>query len=128
MLIYKNKASEKYFIHIDDLTDNEALFVLPPDDKDGKVLIKNIEFHLFHEEPEEGEAEIFIDRQLISEKQLEKYKQYRLALAKKFANQAVAIFKDLPSYEKDRIKKEGGKRAEWLKFAEELIEQGWDED
>ncbi|MCK4984617.1 MAG: hypothetical protein KAS40_03805 [Desulfobacterales bacterium] len=72
MIIYKNKASGKYFIHIEDLEDNKALFVLP-DDKDGKVLIKDIKLDLFHDEPEEDDDEVLLKRQLVSKKQLEKY-------------------------------------------------------
>jgi hypothetical protein len=72
MIIYKNKASGKYFIHIEDLEDNKALFVLP-DDKDGKVLIKDIKLDLFHDEPEEDDDEVLLKRQLVSKKQLGKY-------------------------------------------------------
>jgi hypothetical protein len=77
MIIYKNKASGKYFIHLKDLDDKEALFVTPTYN-DGEVRIKNLEFNLFHEESEEDEDEILLERSLISEKQLEKSKQYNL--------------------------------------------------
>ncbi|MCK4984618.1 MAG: hypothetical protein KAS40_03810 [Desulfobacterales bacterium] len=41
----------------------------------------------------------------------------------------VALVKSYSSYEKEIIRKEGGKKAEWLKFVEEkLIKKGWDEE
>lgn len=128
MLIYRNKASGKYFIHIENLTDDEALFVLPIDDKDGKVRIKNLELNLFDEEPDEGEDEVLLERQLISEKQLEKYTQHREAVKTNVLNKMVEYVKSMTLLEKERIRKESGEAAEWLQLAEELIEQGWNEE
>jgi hypothetical protein len=127
MIIYKNKASGKYFIHLKDLDDNEALFVTPTYG-DGKVRIKNLEFNLFHEESEEDEDEIFLKRSLINEKQLEKFKQYNEDVETYKVGKIIAFFKRMPSYKKERIRKEGGEMAEVLKLVEELIGQGWDEE
>jgi hypothetical protein len=128
MIIYRNRASGKYFIHIKDLTEDEALFVLPVDDKDGKSRIKSLELELFDEAPEEGEDKVLLEKRLISEKQLEKYKQHREAVETSLKDQIVEITKLMTSFEKDKIKKKGGIRAKVLELGEELIENGWDEE
>ena len=128
MIIYRNKASGKYFIHIKDLTEDEALFVLPADDKDSKARIINLELDLFEEEPKEGEDKVFIENRLISEKQLEKYKQHQEAVETTLIGQLIEIIKQMPSYEKNKIRKKGGIKAKMLELGEELIEKGWDEE
>ncbi len=71
MEIYKNKSSGKYFIYIEDTDINDrALFVSP----EAKVL--TIQFNLFVDDPEEGQEKDLLSEGLITQAQLESYRQY----------------------------------------------------
>lgn len=69
MKIYKNKASGKYFIFINNSGQDEALFVTP------SCEIKSINKGLLSERLREDESD-FISKNLISKEQVERYTQY----------------------------------------------------
>ncbi|MGD9307159.1 MAG: hypothetical protein PVF79_23045 [Desulfobacterales bacterium] len=69
MDIYKNKASGKYFIHIEDIENGEALFVTPSGE------LKFLELSLFEiQEPVDEDS--LLRRGLITQLQVERYNKY----------------------------------------------------
>jgi hypothetical protein len=69
MDIFKNKASSKYFIHIEDIESGEALFVTPDGD------LKVLELSLF-ESQEPVDEDSLLRRGLITQLQVERYNNY----------------------------------------------------
>ena len=69
MDIFKNKASSKYFIHIEDIESGEALFVTPDGD------LKVLELSLF-ESQEPVDEDSLLSRGLITQLQVERYNKY----------------------------------------------------
>ena len=69
MDIYKNKASGKYFIHVEDTNQGKALFITPQGE------IKSLELSLF-ESLESMDEDCFLQRGLISQLQAERYHKY----------------------------------------------------
>jgi hypothetical protein len=69
MDILKNKASGKYFIHIEDMEDGSALFVTPLGE------LKVLELSLF-ERHEPVDEESFLRRGLITQHQVGRYHKY----------------------------------------------------
>jgi hypothetical protein len=69
MDIFKNKASGKYFIHIEDLENGEALFVTPLGE------IKILELSLF-ESQEHVDEDSLLRQGLITQLQAERYHKY----------------------------------------------------
>ena len=69
MDIFKNKASGKYFIHIEDMETGGALFVTPLGE------LKVLELSLF-ESQEPVDEESFLRRGLITQLQVERYHKY----------------------------------------------------
>jgi hypothetical protein len=69
MDIFKNKASGKYFIHIEDIENGEALFVTPLGE------LKFLELSLF-ESQEPVDEDSLLRRGLITQLQVERYNKY----------------------------------------------------
>ena len=69
MDIYKNKASGKYFIHVEDTEKGKAIFITPQGE------IKTLELSLF-EILESMDEDCFLKRGLISQIQVERYHKY----------------------------------------------------
>jgi hypothetical protein len=69
MDIFKNKASGKYFIHIEDIENRQALFVTPMGE------LKILELSLFKSQ-EPVDEDSFLKRGLITQLQVEKYHKY----------------------------------------------------
>jgi hypothetical protein len=69
MDIFKNKASSKYFIHIEDIESGEALFVTPDGD------LKVLELSLF-ESQEPVDEDSLLRRGLVTQLQVERYNNY----------------------------------------------------
>jgi hypothetical protein len=69
MDIFKNKVSGKYFIHIEDIENEEALFVTPLGE------LKVLELSLF-ESQEPVDEDSFLRRGLITQLQVERYHKY----------------------------------------------------
>ena len=69
MDIYKNKASGKYFIHVEDTGKGNALFISP------QGVFKSLELSLF-ESQEPREEDYFLRRGLITQRQVEQYHKY----------------------------------------------------
>ncbi len=69
MEIYKNKASGDNFIYIDDSGNHEAIFVTPQNE------IKSLNLSLFIELAD-GDVDYLRSKNLITEAQVERYKQY----------------------------------------------------
>lgn len=76
MLIYKNKASQKFFIFLEDSGNNEGLFVTPP--FSDKVVIHSLKYDLFIDDPIELEEDDELVNELLSIKQIERYKEFRM--------------------------------------------------
>jgi hypothetical protein len=72
MLIYKNMASGKHFIFLNDIGNDEGLFVTPPMGDD-KVIIHSLKYEIFHDDPIElDENDGSID-ELLSSQQIERF-------------------------------------------------------
>ena len=69
MDIFKNKASGRYFIHIEDIEHGEALFVTPVGE------LKVLELSLF-ESQEPVDEDSLLRRGLITQLQIERYYKY----------------------------------------------------
>jgi hypothetical protein len=69
MDIFKNKASGKYFIHIEDIENGVALFVTPLGE------FKILELSLF-ESQEHVDEDSLLGRGLITQLQVERYHKY----------------------------------------------------
>jgi hypothetical protein len=69
MDLYKNKASGKYFIHVEDTEKGKALFISP------QGVFKSLELSLF-ESQEPSEEDYFLRRGLITQLQVERYHKY----------------------------------------------------
>jgi hypothetical protein len=69
MDIFKNKASGKYFIHIEDIENGESLFVTPLGE------LKILEVSLF-ESQEHVDEDSLLRRGLITQLQVERYQKY----------------------------------------------------
>ena len=69
MDIYKNKASEKLFIHVEDVEDGRALFITP------QGALKTLNLNLF-DYLESMDEEHCLRRKLITQLQVERYRQY----------------------------------------------------
>jgi hypothetical protein len=69
MDIFKNKASGKYFIHIEDIENGESLFVTPLGE------LKILEVSLF-ESQEHVDEDSLLRRGLITQLQVERYHKY----------------------------------------------------
>jgi hypothetical protein len=69
MDIFKNKASGKYFIHIEDIETGEALFVTPMGE------LRVLELSLF-ESQEHVDEDSLLRRGLITQLQVERYHKY----------------------------------------------------
>jgi hypothetical protein len=69
MDIYKNKASGKLFIHVEDTDKGKAIFITPQGE------FKSLELSLF-ESQESMDEDCFMQRGLISQIQVERYHKY----------------------------------------------------
>jgi hypothetical protein len=69
MDIFKNKASGKHFIHIEDVENGESLFVTPLGE------LKILEVSLF-ESQEHVDEDSLLRRGLITQLQVERYQKY----------------------------------------------------
>jgi hypothetical protein len=76
MLIYKNRASGKNFIFLDDSGNNEGLFVTPPIHND-EVIIHSLSYDLFFEDPIELEENDDRIKEMLSNKQIVRFKTYK---------------------------------------------------
>ena len=69
MDIYKNKASEKFFIHVEDVDQGRALFITP------QGALKTLNLNLFDYQESMDEAHC-LRRELITQRQVNLYRQY----------------------------------------------------
>jgi len=69
MDIYKNKASGKFFIHVEDVDHSRAFFITP------KGVLKTLNLNLFDYQESMDEAHC-LGRELITQLQVERYRQY----------------------------------------------------
>ena len=69
MDLFKNKASGKYFIHIEDVGNGEALFITPLGD------LKFLELNLFASQ-ESVDEDLYLRRGLVTQLQIERYHKY----------------------------------------------------
>ena len=69
MDLFKNKASGKYFIHIEDVGNGEALFITPLGD------LKFLELNLFASQ-ESVDEDLYLRRGLVTQLQVERYHKY----------------------------------------------------
>jgi len=69
MDIYKNKASEKFFIHVEDVDHGRAFFITPQGD------LKTLNLNLFDYQESMDEAHC-LRRELITQRQVNRYRQY----------------------------------------------------
>jgi len=69
MDLFKNKASGKYFIHIEEFGNGEALCITPLGD------LKFLELNLF-ESQESVDEDLYLRRGLVSQLQVERYHKY----------------------------------------------------
>ncbi len=106
MEIYKLKTSGKYFIYLEDIGMNEALFVNPI------CKIFALSFSNFPENPEEGTADHLISKNLITPEQAERFKQYRQDRSAENREKIVEIFESLSSSEKKSLIEEFEKMVE----------------
>lgn len=116
MEIYKNKASGKYFIYIEEVNDNKGLFVTPPDEE-GNARVISLEFELFDDDPPEDNAEKLLADGIIEEEQIKKYHEYKEGNSKEDKEWLDSIMKEIeegkwPLHElSERKKKEFWKRV-----------------
>ena len=69
MDLFKNKASGKYFIHIEDVGNAEALFITPLGD------LKFLELNLFASQ-ESVDEDLLLRRGSVTQLQIERYHKY----------------------------------------------------
>jgi hypothetical protein len=69
MNLFKNKASGKYFIHIEDVGNDEALFITPLGD------LKFLELNLFSSQ-ESVDEDLYLRRDIVTRLQVERYHKY----------------------------------------------------
>ena len=69
MNLFKNKASGKYFIYIEDVGNEEALFITPLGD------LKFLELNLFASQ-ESVDEDLYLRRDLVTRLQVERYHKY----------------------------------------------------
>ena len=69
MDIFQNIASGKYFIHIEDVGNGEALFITPSGD------LKFLELKLFASQ-ESVDEDLYLRRDLVTQLQVERYHKY----------------------------------------------------
>jgi len=69
MDIYKNKASGKFFIHVEDVDHGRAFFITPIG------ALKTLDLNLFDYQESMDEAHC-LRRELITQLQVERYRQY----------------------------------------------------
>ncbi len=70
MEVYQNIKSGKYFIHIESIRNNSALFVTPPGD------VKSLYYGLFSEPDDFNEKEL-LQNKMVTENQISCYQSYR---------------------------------------------------
>jgi len=73
MRVFRNKASGKHFVYVEDHGNGKALFILPQGEA------KSLKLGLF-EQPKEGEREDFLAHGLITDEQDRRYQQVLDAL------------------------------------------------
>ena len=69
MNLFRNKASGKYFIHIEDVGNGAALFITPLGD------LKFLELNLFSSQ-ESVDEDFYLRRDLVTRLQVERYLKY----------------------------------------------------
>ena len=69
MDIYKNRVSEKFFIHVEDVDYGKAFFITPQGD------LKALNLNLFDYQESMDEAHC-LRRELITQRQVKRYRQY----------------------------------------------------
>jgi hypothetical protein len=98
MEICKNKNSGKYFIYIADSGNNEAFFVTPLNQ------IKSLKISLFNElEGEEEDVDYLLSHALITEAQVERFREYEKDRSEEAKENVLDSFDDLNSYEQRKL-------------------------
>jgi hypothetical protein len=102
LIVYKNLASGKNFIFLQETGNEESLFIKPPDEKGG-VAIKSLKFHLFTDEPLEGEGENLLSMGAITKEQLLRYRQYKKDRSEVLIENAKDAFEQLTPWQKKEL-------------------------
>lgn len=119
MLIYKNKASGKYFIFLDDLGKDKGLFITPPV-YDDKVIISALKYDIFFEEPVELEEDGEALRGFLNNKQIECYRVFTKKDRSRRINNVIKWAIETKHIDIEHIKNENGKQfANLIKFIRE---------
>lgn len=119
MLIYKNKASKKHFLFLDDFGKDKGLFVTPPI-CDDKITIHPLEYELFYDDPIEIEEDDELLKGLLSNKQIEAYRVFKEKDKTRKINNVIRWAIETKDVDIELIKKEEGEEfSNLIKFLRE---------
>ena len=99
MNICKNKKSGESFIYINEINDEEALFVTP----DAKI--KSLNLYLFDDLEEFDEATL-LEQKIIDDEQLQRFHEYKKDRSDEFSENLMDYFETLSPYEKNNFIKQ----------------------
>jgi len=95
LVLYKNKT-EKYFIFIDKIGNNEILVIIPT----GRLILIEIERFIERIEMPINEA---IENAYITEAQRAKYSQYKVNRSEEEKEKRICFFIEMPSLEQKKL-------------------------